>query len=77
MAGERGKVTVTLDVKLTVEVTDDGYLGLDATVQRHIHKAKTDAQGWKFLVQRGATQPKEVRAQVKVLAVSIVPEVQA
>lgn len=74
MAGERAKVTVTLDVKLTVEVTDDGYLGVGATVQEHIHKAATNAQGWGYLVQQGSLNPEPVQAKVTVLAVSIIPE---
>lgn len=74
MASEKAKVTISLEVKLIVEVTDDGYLGIGETVGKHLHKAKTDAQGWEYFVKRGALNPQPVRAQVKVLGVTIIPE---
>lgn len=73
-APERARVTVSLDVKIAMDVSDDGYLGTGATVEEHIKKARDDASRWTFLVRQGSLDPKPVRAKVDILAVSIVPK---
>lgn len=70
----KGKVTVQLEITAVIDNTDTGYLGLGETVQAHIHKSKTDAETWQFLVKRGALDPEPIRTRVKVLSVAIIPE---
>lgn len=74
MADGKGKVTVQLEITAVIDNTDTGYLGLGESVQKHIHKAQTDAQAWQFLVRRGSVEPEPIRAKVKVLSVAIIPE---
>lgn len=71
---DKGKVTVSLEINAIVDNTDSGYLGLGESVHKHIHKAKTDAQAWRFLVQRGSLEPEEIRVRVNVVGVQIIPE---
>jgi hypothetical protein len=73
MSDPKGKVTVQLEITAVIDNTDTGYLGLGESVQKHIHKATTDAQAWQFMVKRGATEPEPIKARVKVLSVAIIP----
>lgn len=74
MAQEKAKVTVTLDVKMTLEVSNDGYLGITDTVGKHIQMARDEARAWQYLVKKGSLEPEPIQAKVTVLAVSIIPE---
>lgn len=69
----RSRVVVRLSVETEVEVADHGYLGEDTTIAAHIAKAISDAQSWRFLVQRGGLEPKQVPAVVKLNSITIIP----
>lgn len=71
MAGE--KVTVALAIRAVVEVSDEGYLGLKASVQEHIDKAVKDSKNWIFSVKQGSLEPQPLRVSVEVLSVAIKP----
>jgi hypothetical protein len=72
VAEPKAKVTVSLLITAVVEVTDEGYLGTQETVAKHIQKAQTEALGWQYLVKKGALEPEPIRAKVKVNSVTIV-----
>jgi hypothetical protein len=67
------KVTVALDIHAVVEVSDEGYLGLKASVQEHIDKAVKDAKGWRYFIQQGTLEPQPIRVSVEVRSVAITP----
>ena len=37
------KVTIHLETSIQLEVTDNGYLGSDVTIAKHLEKAQRDA----------------------------------
>ena len=74
MPSGKAKVTISLVVNAIVEVTDDGYLGIQETVAKHIAKAENEARAWQWFVQKGGLEPEQIQARAKVNSVTIVPK---
>lgn len=72
--GSQPKVTVELDAKISIEIADNGYLGGEASVAKHIEDAQRSAQSWTYLIQKGTMTPERVLAKVKVVGIRIDPD---
>lgn len=72
----RAKVTVTLLINAVVEITDDGYLGTEATVKDHIERARTTVNRWSLFVKKGSTSEEHeaLPARLTVEAVTVIPK---
>lgn len=69
--------TVSLEIKTSVDVTDNGYLGPQASVSDHMKAAIEEVGRWSWYVdkRKGTTEQYDsVGVRVEVLAVTIVPK---
>lgn len=67
------KTTIVLEVDGFMNVTDEGYLGPEATVREHIDSARRNAENWRWFVKKGGTEPEEIHLKVIVRQVLITP----
>lgn len=67
------KVTVALEIKTMVEISDEGYLGETATVMEHSKQAREQVEVWQWFVKKGGTDPQQVAVRVKVIGITILP----
>jgi hypothetical protein len=68
------RVVVKLNITTTVEITDTGYLGVDATIQEHVQKATEQVRSWGVYLKRGPKEPERVHSEFRVDSIHIVPE---
>lgn len=71
------KVSVSLEIKTLVEITDNGYLGIEATVAEHMRNAEEQVSRWRWLVEKGAgtnPDPQPLGVRTRVIGVTILPQ---
>lgn len=69
------KAKVTLTISTTVEISDSGYLGGEASVDAHIKKAVAEVKRWQVLIQKpGAVEAKVVPSNLKVTSIILTEE---
>lgn len=71
------KVNIAIEIKTLVEVSDNGYLGIEASVADHIRQAEEQVGRWRWLVEKGAgttPDPQPIGVRTKVIGVTILPQ---
>ncbi len=69
----KSKVTIHIEMKFSIDITDDGYLGPRESVASHINRARQDVANWQWFVKKGGLDVVPVQGSSKVTNINIVP----